>query len=62
MTISDKQLKIDTTGWVEISCDKCGQVCLYDPSVVDQITQCFGCMPVTTPEEFDRLAREGKIR
>jgi hypothetical protein len=55
------ELKINTTGWIEVSCDKCGKTSCYDPAFYTAETGCFGCQPVTTPEEFDSLVAEGKI-
>lgn len=47
----EKTLEIDTTGWIEISCDKCGTTSAYSVKSIDDIKQCFGCMPLTNPED-----------
>lgn len=38
----EKTLDIDTTGWTEYSCDKCGSCSSYSPD--HEITGCFGCL------------------
>lgn len=58
--MTKKFLDIDINGWIDIACDKCGTISSYHPS--HPANKCFGCMPVTTPEGFDRMAAEGKIR
>jgi hypothetical protein len=56
-------LQINTTGWIEIHCEKCGSTSHYDPAFYKEgVTTCFGCMPCDTPEEFDRKVREGIIK
>ncbi len=46
MQKDDVELQINTTGWIEISCDKCGQTSCYDPAFYQEgVTTCFGCMP-----------------
>lgn len=27
----------------EIPCDKCGSISSYDPSIIDEVMECFGC-------------------
>jgi len=44
----EKQLEINTSGWVEIYCDKCNTTNSYDPEYAKTVPQCFGCMPLTS--------------
>lgn len=37
------ELVVDTSGWVRIHCDKCGQSNYYDPEFAKTVTECFGC-------------------
>lgn len=63
--MNDKQLDIDTTGWLEMTCDKCGTTSAYNVKSIDDIKQCFGCMPLTDPktdqEKWDEAERDGKL-
>lgn len=43
--MSEETLEVNTTGWIEISCDKCGHTSCYDPQFYKPETGCFGCMP-----------------
>jgi hypothetical protein len=55
-------LDINTNGWTDITCDKCGSCTSFDPSVKFEDMKCLACMPETSPEEFDRMAREGLLK
>lgn len=45
----EKELVIDTTGWVKIHCDKCNLDNYYGPEYAKEVMQCFGCMPLCDP-------------
>ena len=47
----DKTLDIDTKGWLEVTCDLCGTTSAYNVKSIDEVTKCFGCMPLTNPED-----------
>lgn len=36
----------------EIPCDKCGSVVMYDPCVVADVTECFGCLCKKYPDGY----------
>lgn len=54
--MDDKYLEIDTTGWTEISCDKCGSVTSFSPEHPEDQRKCLMCAP-TTP--LSRIEKEG---
>lgn len=56
------ELVIETSGWIEVSCDKCGTTSCYAPAFYKPETPCFGCMPVTSPEDFDRMVERDKLK
>lgn len=47
----NKYLDIDTTGWLEIACDKCGSVTCFDPTFPPESQVCMACSPMRLPEE-----------
>lgn len=42
------ELDINTTGWQDVSCDKCGMTCTYAPG--HENDGCFGCFIKANPE------------
>ena len=49
----EQVLDIDTSGWIKITCDKCGTTSSYNVKSIDDIKQCFGCMPLRNPEDVN---------
>jgi hypothetical protein len=49
-----KELVINTDGWTDVVCDKCGSCTSFDPSVKFEHMKCLACMPAMTPEEWEK--------
>lgn len=47
----DETIDIDTTGWQEIPCDKCGSICSYATGAEND--GCFGCFMKENPNGVD---------
>lgn len=47
--VTDKELDINTTGWQDIPCDKCGSIFSYAPG--HENDGCFGCWINENPDK-----------
>lgn len=46
----DKQLVINTDGWLDVTCDKCKTITSFDPTVEFKDMFCLECTPSSEPK------------
>ncbi len=62
MTEAEKALEINTDGWNEVACDKCGKTTSFDPTVKFEDMKCMACMPEMTWEEWERAQQDAAFK
>ena len=49
-----KHLDINTNGWTDVVCDKCGSCTSFDPTVKFEDMKCLACAPAMDFDEWKK--------